>query len=171
MNRRQFLTNSTATAASLFVLPMVGCTDNALNILNTVIDSALAVLKVAEPNAPWVSSFNDAVNALKSAEASWKGGSAVTIVISALNTLAAVAATIPLTMVYSPLIDILVAGIDAVLLALPQAASAKLSASHNPRVGRVALKKPHALQSHVGTYKKQWNDIVDAVPSLAAAKI
>lgn len=171
MNRRQFLTQSTATATSLFLLPMIGCADNAVKILNTVIDSAVAVLKVAEPGASWVANFSDAVNALKQAEASWQGGSAVTIVISALNTLATVAATIPLTEVYSPLIDILVAGIDAVLLALPQAASARLSSQHNPRVGRVALKKPHMLESHVGVYKKQWNDIVDAEPALAAAKL
>lgn len=171
MDRRQFLATSSATAATLLLMPTIGCTDNPIAIINTVLDSAAAVITVAEPGAPWVAQMQAAITTLKNAEASWKSGSAVTIVVSALDTLAAVAAVIPFTAIYSPLIDILVAGIDAVLAALPLSTKARLSDQHNPRAGRTALKRPHALESHVGVYKKQWNDIVDATPALAAAKL
>lgn len=170
MNRRTFLGSSAALGViSLVSLPTVGCAYDPTAIINTVLDSAVAVLAVADPAAPWVIDFKNAVATLKSAEAQWKSGSAITIVISALNTLAAVAAVIPLTAMYSPLIDILVAGIDAVLVAIDT--SAAKTVSHNARVGRVLLKKPHVLQTEVGAYKAQWNAVVSANPLLSAAKL
>lgn len=178
INRRKFLSGvSILSASSLVTLPLTGCSPEDVNILNTVLASAEAVLAVAEPGASWAASFASAVTALKNAETSWQGGSPVSIVISALNTLAAVSAAIPVTAVYSPLIDVLVAGIDAVLTALPVSTAATISrvgisnAAGNPHYGRASLRKPHFLQSHVGAYKTQWNDIVNSNPKLSAAKI
>jgi hypothetical protein len=175
-NRRQFLGGLAAAGAlSLTTLPAMGCSGSeVVDELNTLLSSAESVLNVAEPGAPWVVEFVAAVAALKQAEASWQSGSAVTIVISALNTLAAVAAVVPLTALYSPLIDVLVAGIDAVLTALPVSLvgpAATRALLSNPRAGRVQLKKPHFMQSKVGAYKHQWNEIVDAIPALANARI
>lgn len=172
MNRRNFLKSTAAVGVgSLVAFPLVGCdSSNVTNILNTVLNSAEAVLAVAEPNAPWAQQFRDAVTALQAAETQWKAGSAVTIVIAALNTLAAVAAVIPFTATYSPLIDILVAGIDAVLTAIGTGSTPAL-AGRNARVGRVILKKPHVFQNEVGAYKAQWNEVVATHPGLSPAKL
>lgn len=167
MNRRNFLKSSASSLALVAVsaavtLPLTGC-DNATDILNTVLNSADAILQVAQPGTAWAAQFHSAIVALESAEADWKAGSAVAIVISALNTLAAVASVVPISAPYSPLIDVLVAGIDAVLTALapsnPVAASAqlKLRATPNVHYGRVTLHK-HILQTNVGAYKKQFNE-------------
>lgn len=170
INRRSFLKSSVALGALAVVsFPTIGCSSNATAVLNTVLNSAQAVLAVAEPNAPWAGDFKNAISALENAETQWKAGGAVTVVISALNTLAAVAAVIPFTATYSPLIDILVAGIDAVIVAI--APTAAPTVSHNARIGRIVLKKPHALQSEIGAYKAQWNAIVSANPALSAAKL
>lgn len=167
-NRRTFFLGAGALALTAAVtLPTIGCTPNWEGILNTLITSGEAVLKVAEPNAMWLKPFESALTALQGAEAQWKAGSAITIIESALNTLAAVAAVIPFTAVYSPLIDILVAGIDAVLSAIsPAPSGTKLAAAHNARVGRAKLKAQ--TQS---AYKAQWNAYVATYPALAAAKI
>jgi hypothetical protein len=173
MNRRTFLAGTAASglAVAASSIPLTGCNaDNVEGILNTVLESSEAVLKVAEPGAAWVGPFSEAVTALETAEANWKAGSTVTIVIDALNTLSAVAAVIPFTAAYSPLINLLVAGIDAVLGAIPQAAGNKALAP-NVRTGRTSLQKPHLLETRVGAYKKQWNAIVAANPALADAKL
>ena len=174
MNRRRFLTRSILAAGTLAVAPslVTGCTANeAEGVLNTVINSALAVLKVVEPAASWLPSFAGAIAALQQAETLWKAGGAVNIVESALATLEAVTAAIPVTAVYSPLIDILVAGIDTVLGLLHPAQPASALAGTNSHRGRASLSKPHFLQTRVGAYKSQWNDAVKANPALAAAKL
>ena len=125
LTRRQFGKGISITifaAMTPGIVVLEGCTlsmQEIENLINTALNAANAVLKVAEPGAPWVADFSAAITALEQAEASWKAGGTVAIVEAALNTLAAITAVIPITAVYSPLIDILVAGIDAVLSALP----------------------------------------------------
>lgn len=173
LNRRLFLKTASATGTILVISPAVlldGCTgDSVINLINVALQAAENVLAVVEPGAAWVSDFQAAIAALKTAEASWQAGGAVQIVINALNTLVAVTAVIPLTAAYSPLIDILVAGIEAVLAALP--ASTTTTLSQNAHYGHTQLKKPHLLQSKVGAFKQQWNDVVNANPALAKAKL
>lgn len=135
MQRRDFVKRVTAIGVVLIASPaalvMEGCTVNVTALLNTVLDAGEAIIKVAEPNAPWLQSFESALAALEQAEAQWSAGGAVQIVISALNTIEAVLAVIPVTAVYSPLIAVLVAGIEAVLTALfPQPAPSRASASN-----------------------------------------
>lgn len=160
MNRRCFLKSASATLLSAPVLlSMEGCNESAENVLNTVLEAASSIISVADQGAPWLSAFNNAVQALEGAESAWKAGSPVDVVISALNTLAAVTAVIPVTAAYSPLIDVLVAGIDSVLGLLVPSASARfrLRTTPNPHQGRVALRKPHLFQTRVGAFKEQYN--------------
>jgi hypothetical protein len=176
MDRREFGKMSLAgiAIASLSSF-MTACAVNAKALLNTVIAAVQAVLKVAAPTEPWVAQLSAALNALVTAEALWTAGGAVTIVIDALNTIANVCAVIPLTAVFSPLIDMLVAGIDAVLPVLVPPTSAtsprvKVFAVANPHRGRVPLRKPRFYQTHQGEFKGQWNDLATQI-GLPQAKI
>ena len=176
LNRRQFFKGAAGAAVVVAVSPSLllvqGCSGSEVEkLLNTVIASGEAILAVAEPDAPWLASLESGLKALQTAEASWVGGGAVALVDDALNTIQGVLAGIPLTAVYSPLVDVLVAGIEAVLAALPSSSVATPSArAANPRIGRVALHKPHLLQTRVGAYKAQFNDTAEAL-GLAKAKI
>jgi hypothetical protein len=162
---------------SVGILQTTGCTANQVeNNVNAVLSAAQAVLKVAEPNAPWVPQLTAALTVLQQAEASWKGGSSITIVESALNTVAAVASVIPITSAYGPLIDILVAAIDMVLSTIQAdnptvKVKATAPAGQFNHHGRVQLKKPGAFQNQAGAIKAQWNAAVKANPALAAAKL
>lgn len=173
MDRRTFVRNTALAGVGAIMAPeLTGCTDTTINILNTVIQSAEAVLVVMEPNASWLPAFKAAIAALKTAETTWTAGGPVTVVVNALNTLAAVAAVIPLTEPYSALIDVLVAGIEAVLVALHgKTATPVAMTSAGPHRGRAQLTKPHFLQSRVTAYGNQWNAIVKANPALAGAEL
>lgn len=131
-----------------------------INEINTILQQAAAVLAVVEPNAPWVAEFKNAIAALMVAEQQWQTGGTVQIVIDALNTIVAITAVIPLTAPYSPLIDILVAGIEMVITALvPSAAppaTVKATRQGNPHVGAYAI--PHrTFHSQSSTFKWCWN--------------
>ena len=172
MNRRVFVKTS-AIAAAVVALPvtLTSCV-SVKSLLNTVIGAVQAILRVADPTATWSVTLQAALTALVQAEANWTAGGAVVIVIDALNTLANVCAVIPMTAVYSPLIDILVAGIDAVLtLLIPKnAVVALVKPAANPHRGRVQLNKPHFYQTQQGAFHSQWNRAADGI-GLKAAKI
>jgi hypothetical protein len=172
MNRRVFLTASTSFAvASPLLLSVGGCTTSTVvNEINVVLTEAANILVVAEPNATWVPQLQAAIAALKTAEASWTAGGTVTEVINALNTIEAITAVIPLTSTYSPLIDVLVAGIEAILAALPAQPSAAVKAVQNPHIGRVKIR--HSLfHSRVDEFKKAWNEAAESNPKLAGATL
>lgn len=163
MNRRQFGKNVALAGLAVAFMPALdGCSGNEVeSLINTVADSALAVIAVASPGSPWITPLTNAVAALKAAEATWIGGGAVAVVEQALGTIETVLAAIPLTAVYAPLVAVLVAGIDAVLNALPVSVAvtqAKFKATTNPYHGRATLKKRHLFQTRVGAYKGQWNN-------------
>ena len=176
MQRRAFVKNLATAAAVAVVTPsallMDGCTVNVQALLNTVITAAEAVIKVAEPGAPWVAQLESAIAALLQAEGQWQGGSPVQIVISALNTIQAVLAVIPVTAVYSPLIAVLVAGIEAVLTALiPQAKNISFAAAKSPYYGRAKLSHPSPFHpTYEGAFKAQWNSTAEQC-KLPVAKI
>ena len=167
MQRRDFLKNSVTAAAIVAVAPssllVEGCNKvNVKALLNTVLASAEAIIQVAQPNAPWIQPLESAILALQQAEQQWSAGGTVQVVISALNTIQAVLAVIPVTAAYSPLIAVLVAGIEAVLTALvpaPAPTPATVNAAHNPYLSthRVTLKKPGVFQTYQGAYRAQWN--------------
>jgi hypothetical protein len=168
------------TIAGGATISLAGCSAAQIeNSVNTVLSSAEAIIKVADPAAPWLGSLASSIAALQQAEAQWKAGGPVAIIDSALNTVAAVLAVIPVTAVYAPLIGILVAGIEECLALIPQPTQAAqaaaltahaMVASANPYHGRVALNKPHVFQSATGAYKAQWNATATAL-NLAQAKI
>lgn len=141
--------------------PLQGCSEaQTVNEINTVLTEATSIISVADPTAPWVGQLKAAVAALKTAETGWQGGGAVADVDAALNTIEAVLAVVPVTAAYAPLVDVLVAAIEAVLGALPQPAVASVSAlskASNPHIGRVHIKH-HLFHSRVGEFKKAWND-------------
>lgn len=163
MTRRNFGKGTLSTIATLAIagtvtLPIAGCSFSVTGMINTVIASVEAILKVAEPNASWVASLEAALAALQTAESTWQAGGAVTIVEDALNTIEAVVAVIPLTAPYAPLIAVLVAGIEAILNYFSPSTSAARSGNKNIYIGRVSLRKPHLFQTQVGAYKEEWND-------------
>ncbi len=167
MERREFLRKSVVASAVLVVTPsallMEGCSVDVKALLNTVINAAEAVLKVAQPNAPWLQPLENAILALQQAEQSWTGGSPVQVIISALNTVEAVLAVIPVTAVYSPLIAILVAGIEAVLAAVVPSPVA-VTAVNNPYRGKAKLKGRSMVHpTHQGAFKAQWNETAVSV--------
>lgn len=154
-------------------LPATGCSESStVKEINTVLTEATNILAVADPSATWVPQLKSAVASLETAETTWQNGGAIQIVDDALNTVVAVTAAIPLTAAYSPLVDILVAGIEAVLAALPTSTSTATTATValNPHIGRVVIKH-HFLHSRVDDFKDAWNAAVKANPSLAAAAL
>jgi len=174
MNRRSFVRNAAGAAALLSVAPSVlltGCTVDITGLINDVITAGERILRVAEPNAPWLGQLIAALNALTGAELTWKSGGAVQVIEEALATVQDVLAVIPLTAQYSGLIDVLVAGIDAVLEAFsaqkkPGVAASPTMMAHaavqNPHRGRVALRKPGLLQSHSQAFRAQFKSTAQA---------
>jgi len=181
MNRRKFLKFITAISAALAVgattVTIEGCTFNITDAINTVLNSALAILKVAEPNASWAGPIANAIAALQQAETQWQSGGAAAIVIDALNTIEAVCAVIPVTAAYSPLIDILIAGIEAVMAAFglttqlsPAAMAKRPTVTNSPHYGKVAIKTSFAHPTFQGAYKHLWNSTAQSL-KLAVAEI
>lgn len=146
-----FLTATTA--------PLQGCSESTTaNEINTVLTEATSILTVADPTAPWVGQLKAAIATLKTAEAGWVGGGAVADVDAALNTIEAIVAVVPVTAVYAPLVDVLVAGIEAILAALPAstAVSVSLAKASNPHLGKVVIKH-HLFHSRTKEFKDAWN--------------
>lgn len=183
MNRRKFLAKlvsatAIALAAGATTVTIDGCAFNIEDAINTVLNSALAVLKVAEPGASWTSALGSAIAQLEQAETQWQAGGAATIVVDALNTIEAVLAVIPATAGYSPLIDILVAGIEAAMSAFGLTAQFSAAALNkratvvNSRHYKAAvLQGPSFIHpTWQGAYKHQWNSEAEAL-KLPAAKI
>jgi hypothetical protein len=143
--------------------PLQGCSAaTTVNEINTVLTEATNILTVADPTAPWAGQLKAAVAALKTAEAGWVGGGAVADVDAALNTIEAIVAVVPVTAAYAPLVDVLVAGVEAILAALPAptAASVSLAKASNPHLGRVVIK--HRLfHSRTKEFKDAWNAAVE----------
>ncbi len=167
MTRRQFGKRSLTAVATVALAPgflatleLEGCAQ-AKAILNDVIDSAQALLAL-DPNAPWAQDLSKAIAALQAAESSWSSGGAVVIVEDALNTLEAVLAGISLKATYSPLVDILVAGIEAVLNVLfPQPASSPAAKARHASLadvhrGRVTVPAGSARAEQTW-YRNTWN--------------
>ena len=167
-SRRRFLKfcsavgAAVATGASVFQLE--GCSFNVADAINTVLNSALAILKVAEPNATWTASLASAIAALQQAETNWQAGGVAAIVIDALNTVEAVVAVTPITASYAPLIDILVAGIEAVMRAFgltkqlpPMAMSKRGVIVNSSHYGRATISTSFAHPTWQGAYRHQWN--------------
>lgn len=176
MNRRSFLVRS-LSAAAICTLPInvIGCNSNDTEQdINAIIAACQSVVAVAEPGATWLPEMNAAITALEGAEKAWTGGSPISVVESALNTVAAVTAVIPLTAAYSPLIDVIVAAIDTVLaLTAPAASSNAVSSravTQNPHAGRVKLLAPHMLQKRHSAFIQQFNDTAVGI-GLPQAKI
>jgi hypothetical protein len=179
MNRRSFLKTSGIGGAALVAAPallsMEGCTASTLkSYLNTVLESAKKILALGSSTDSWYTTLSDAITALEGTEASWNGSTAVDVIVSALDTLEAVLAVIPVTSAYSALIDLLVTVIETILTTFVKTSATpvklKALAQANPHRGLVALKDPHFLQSKVGAYKSQWNDLADGL-GLAKAKL
>lgn len=160
IGRREFLRTSTlaAIAATIGIPSLTGCAVNVKALLTTLITSIQAILKVAT-GATWATDLTSALAQLSTAVASWTAGGAVTIVTQALNAVEAVLAVIPLTAVYSPLVDVVVAGIEAVLNALspaPTLAPSFARATADPHRGRVVLHRG-PFETWQGAYKKTFN--------------
>ncbi|HUD74122.1 MAG TPA: hypothetical protein VMQ76_03545 [Terracidiphilus sp.] len=162
MNRRTFIRTLSAVSA-LAMLPIVGCAFSVTGALNVIINALKAIISYVAGSQPWAVALESALNALVQAEAAWKAGGAAAIIIDALNTIEAVLAVVPFTAIYSPLIDVIVSGIEAIInYFAPQTqvryAKPRATAQNNPHLGRVALKAPGAFQSPAGSWKQQYND-------------
>lgn len=148
------------TLFSTTAVPLTGCTSaSTVNEINVVLTEATNILVVADPNAAWVPDLKAAVVALKTSEASWQAGGPIQDVDDALNTIIAVTAVIPQTEKYSPLIDVLVAGVEVILGALPVTSSAVTAHAitvNNPHLGMVTI--PHKFaHSRTKEFIAAWN--------------
>lgn len=178
MDRRNFIKFGTGAATAALVAPSFlfeGCVSTGIvNLINNILDAASKILNVVEPGATWVTAFTSAVQALKTVEATWENGGAVTIVDDALNTLLVIANAIPYTAPYADLIAVLVAGIEMVLAALPVSTTASLKSNatvtQSPYFGKVHI-HPGFLQTRAGAFKKSWNGVALSNPALAKAAI
>ena len=168
MNRRSLLKSLTALSA-VAILPIAGCAFSVKGVLNVVISAVQGLLRVIPQSALTVNLAN-ALAALEQAEATWETGGAAAIIIDALNTLEAVVAVIPFVAVYSPLIDVLVAGIEAIINYFNPPSVALKVARNDPHRGRVQLIAPHFLQSHQAAFAAQWDTAAESA-GLVAAKI
>lgn len=145
-------------------VPLTGCdTNSTINEINVVLTEATNVLAVAEPDATWVAPLQAAVTDLKKSEASWQAGGPIQDVTNALNSIVAVTADIPLTAKYSPLIDVLVAGIEIIINALPVGTVPGLVAAHaatanNPHLGNATIEH-HFMHSRTKEFKDAWNKV------------
>lgn len=159
--RRIFISRALALAGAFTVssLAMTGCSFSVAGMLNTILSALQSILKVAAPNAPWLASLQAAIGALQNAETQWQSGGAVAIVEDALNTVEAVLAVIPLTAAFSPLIDVIVAAIEAVINYFAPAPSAVAKVLKDPHRGRAVLNHPHVLQTYQGAFKDQFNKV------------
>lgn len=157
MNRRTLLKSLTA-ASTLALVPVTGCAFSVEGTINVIIQAIGGILSYVGGAAPWVAQLQAALAALQQAMTTWKAGGAVAILLDALNTVEAVLAVIPLTAIYSPLIDLIVSGIEAIINYFNPQAAVTAKAVQNPHRGRVTLAKPHAFQSQVGAWREQYND-------------
>lgn len=174
MQRRKFMQFAGATAFALAtgatVVTIDGCSINITDAINTVLNSAVAILKVAEPNASWTGLLASAIAALQQAETSWQSGGAAAIVVDALNTIEAVLAAVPETETYAPLIDILFAGIEAAINAFGQPAQLyagwldkRKAIVNSPHYGRATIRTSFTHPTWQGAYKAQWNAKAKAI--------
>ena len=170
MNRRSFLKSagigSVAVVAAPAVLSMEGCTISSSTLksyLNTVLESAQKILGLSSSSDSWYADLKAAITALEATESNWDGSTAVSVVVSALDAVEAVLAVIPVTSTYSALIDLLVSAIEMILTTFVKTSATpvkmKALVQGNAHRGRVPLKDPHFMQSKVGAYKSQWNQL------------
>jgi hypothetical protein len=154
-------------AGTMPVMATAGCSGSeVIGEINVVLSEATTVLAQAAPGSSWIAPLKAAAAELQTEEAAWESGGTVAKVDAALNTLSIVLAAIPLTAVYSPLIDVLVAGIEAVLAALPAstapgAQKTMVTVAENPHAGRYTLVM-HWYHSPAGNLKANWNGVAKA---------
>jgi len=181
MDRRVFLKSAgiggVVALAAPTLLSMEGCTISSATLksyLNTVLESAEKILALGSSTDSWYADLSAAITALEATESSWDASTAVTAVVSALDTVEAVLAVIPATSAYSALIALLVSAIELILTTFVKTSSAKVKVKAitetNPYRGLVPLKGPHFMQSKVGAYRAQWNDLAAGL-GLAKAKL
>lgn len=170
MNRRHFLKLS-GTGAAALALPMslleTGCAFSVKGVINVIENAAQSILAHFGSGSPWASELSAAIAALQQAEATWKTGGTAAIVIDALNTIEAVLAVIPLTAVYSPLIDLIISGVESIISYFAPTSMTfsrpRASAQKNVHLNRIPLDHPHAFQTYQGAFKEQFNKIADAI--------
>jgi len=150
------------TFIATMTVPTTGCSAASTeNDINAILTAAQNVVQETDPNAPWLPQLTAAIAEVKTAEATWVAGGAKQDVINALNILAQVSALIPLTAAYSPLIDVLVAGIDVVLNLFGAAPPATVGAVANVHEGRVVIH--HKLfGNRASEFVAQWNKTAEA---------
>jgi len=159
------------------MVPTIGCTSpsttQVVTDINEVLVGVSSVLTAVDPNAAWVPQVTAAVAALEKSEAGWQAGTTTSIVlVNSLTSLEAVLAVIPETAAYSPLIDVAIAGIEAVLPLLPvSVASNRVSLTSNPvavqrleNASKIRVKiHPRFYESSaVPSFKRVWNKTVSA---------
>jgi hypothetical protein len=157
---------------------MTACGFSVTAVLNVIIGAVQGILRIAG-NVPWASELSQALATLQQQIATWKSGGPAALIIDALNTIEAIAAVIPLTKVYSPLIDLLVSAIESIITYFQnQGTSNRLVTFTRPRanvnnlhLGRVPCAKPDKLHpTYEGVLKAQWNALADSL-QLSEAEI
>jgi hypothetical protein len=166
-------------ALSPVAFMMTACSFSVSGVLNVIIGAVQGILTIAG-DAPWATELSAALATLQQQIAAWKTGSPAAIVIDALNTIEAIAAVIPFTAVFSPLIDLLVSAIESVIdyfTSQPANAIAAIRFTHarstrqtNAHIGRVACAVPDKTHpTYEGALKAQWNALASSLQLPKAA--
>lgn len=165
ISRRHFTLGLAAAVTLPASLLETGCAFSVEGTISTIISALGGILTYVGSSQPWAAAVQAALTALETQVAAWKAGGAAQYLIDALNAVAAVLAVIPLTAIYSPLIDLIVSGIEAIVnyFAPPTAGAGPMSMAKspnatNPHRNRVPLKTPGMWQSPLSSFKQQYND-------------
>jgi outer membrane murein-binding lipoprotein Lpp len=156
-------------AIALVTILLAGCVvQSTIAALTSTLGSAAAAIAAVEGNTALATQLQTDTNAAVSAVTNWKTGSATADVIEALNLVEDDLNLIPIAGPYTPLIDICIGAVQAILAELPSSAAlpaAKVAHAHRVPV----LSQPAPKNSK--QFVKQWNEYLTLNPSVNLPKL
>jgi hypothetical protein len=149
--------------AALLCIVLVGCPSQAtLAALTAILGSSAASIASIEGNPTLAAKLQTDTAAAVTAVQNWKSGTPATEAIEALNLVETDLNLFPNLGVYGPLIDLAIGTVESILALLPASSS---PVAPQARHRAVSLAQPAPRTS--GGYKRQWNAIVNANPSIS----
>lgn len=152
---------------SVTVFPLLGCPQQStIAALTQTLGNAAANLASLEGNPALGAKLQTDTTAAVTAINNWKSGTNAQMAIEALNLVADDLSLFPVTNQYAPLIDLAIGTVESILALLPQTPVPATKAAAHRR--SVHLSNP---PKNAKEFKKTWNTIVSASPSLAPVAI
>lgn len=152
---------------------LTGCVaQSTIANLTAILGTSAASIAALEGNPVLAAKLTTDTAAAVSAVQNWKSGTPAQVVIEALNIVEDDLNLIPGTSQYAPLVFLAIGTVESILALLPQTSPSDegLSTTRTVTAHRsVVLTQPAPKSAKA--FKAQWNNIVKANPSLAAAAI